>query len=157
MAPQRKITGYDHDLDKVETARHIALKNDGINFIHADISQTDLMHSDAFLLIDTLHYLPHGEQEKILRNCIEHLNKGGCIIIRDADSTMRKKHLGTRISEIFSTGIGFNKTWKGEKKLYFAPREKYLDIFSQYQLNVEVIDQTKMNSNIIYIIKNQGI
>jgi trans-aconitate methyltransferase len=153
MAPQRKITAYDHDLDKIETARHCALKNENIEFIHSDISQMEFIKSDAFLLIDTLHYLPFGEQEKLLRKCIDQLNKGGCMIIRDADANMKKKHLGTRISEIFSTGIGFNKTWQGERKLFFAPREKYLDIFSQYKLNVEIVDQTRMNSNIIYIIR----
>jgi trans-aconitate methyltransferase len=155
MAPARRITAYDHDEDKIDTARNCALKNPKINFIHADICQTELLQSDAFLLIDVLHYLPYEEQEKLIKRCIERLNPGGCMIIRDADAGMKKKHMGTRVSEILSTGIGFNKTWKGKKKLFFTSKEKYLEIFSHYGMDVEIVDQTKMNSNLIYIIRKQ--
>ncbi|MDT8393457.1 MAG: MMPL family transporter [Bacteroidales bacterium] len=156
MAPERKFTAYDYDAGKIDTANHCALKTGSIHFIHADITKTQIPESNAFLLIDVLHYLPPEEQEALIRNCIENLAPQGIIIIREADIGMKKKHLGTRISEILSTGFGFNKTRGSHKKLYFRSKEKYLDIFAQYDLDVDIIDETKMNSNLIYILKNKA-
>jgi hypothetical protein len=68
---------------------------------------------------------------------------------------MRAKHLGTRISELFSTYLGFNKTIGRNKKLYFISKEKYLTIFSQLGLDAEVIDKTKMTSNIVYLLRKK--
>jgi len=155
LSPQRKFHALDHDPDKIDTANNCALKNENIEFEQADVSEVSFKSGDAFLLIDVLHYLPEDEQQKLISRCAQTLNDKGVIIIRDADPGMKKKHRGTRISEFFSTGIGFNKTWKDEKKLFFLSKEKYLQIFSQNNLSVTTIDETKMNSNLIYILKKK--
>ena len=75
--------------------------------------------------------------------------------MRDADAAMRRKHSGTRLSEIISTRSGFNRTWQGRRKLFFLPGEKYLELFSQSGLEAEIIDQTKLTSNLIYILRKK--
>ena len=77
------------------------------------------------------------------------------MIIRDADRGMRKKHFGTRMSEILSTGIGFNKTAGLKEKLYFSSREHYLSVFSSLQMKCEIIDQTRFTSNLIYVLRRE--
>ena len=155
MAPGRKILAYDYDEEKIDTATNCALNNENINFHHADITKTNLEKSDAFLMVDVLHYIPVEEQEKLIAKCAENLLEDGVIIIRDADRSMQKKHLGTRVSELLSTSIGFNKTWEDKKSLFFNSRKNYLKIFTALGLEVQIIDQTKMNSNLIYILKKK--
>jgi len=153
MAPGRKITGYDYDADKIDTANHCALNDSHTAFIHADISTIDPPLSDAFILADVLHYMPVEEQEILIRKCAGRLKAGGVMIIRDADRDMRKKHLGTRISEILSTGIGFNKTAGLKNRLFFSTRSHYLSVFDSLGFECRIIDQTRLTSNLVYIVR----
>ncbi len=155
MAPGRKFIAYDYDPDKIDTANNCALKNKNIRFIHGDIGSIDPPESDAFILADVLHYIPVQEQEELIRKCAGKLKPGGVMIIRDADRGMRKKHFGTRMSEILSTGIGFNKTAGLKEKLYFSSREHYLSVFSSLQMKCEIIDQTRFTSNLIYVLRRK--
>jgi len=155
MARDRKITGYDYDQDKVDTAINCALNNKNINFIQADVTSLDPEESDAFILADVLHYLPANEQENLITKCADHLKKDGVIIIRDADANMKKKHLGTKISEFVSTRIGFNITHGKDYKLYFSSKEFYLEVFSKLKVEVSIIDETKVTSNLVYILKKK--
>lgn len=156
MAPGRELTGYDHDPDKIDTASHCALNNKHTHFILEDVTKLEPEYSDAFILADILHYLPESEQEKLINACAAKLNPGGVIIIRDADAAMHKKHMGTRISEFMSTRIGFNKTPAKDYKLYFRPKEFYMGIFTKMNLEVQVIDDTNLTSNLVYVIKKSN-
>ena len=108
--------------------------------------------SDVFVLNDVLHYLPADKQEQIIDSCINSLNENGMIIIRDADKNMTSRHIGTIITEFFSTGLGFNKS---DNKLEFTSKAKIEKIVAQRNMEMEVIDNTKRTSNVIYIIKSQ--
>jgi 1-acyl-sn-glycerol-3-phosphate acyltransferase len=110
VSKERTILGYDYDEDKIATANNCAIKRKNVNFFLGDITNIDLQQSDVFILNDVLHYLPEKMQIDVISNCISNLNTNGMIIIRDADKDMKKRHLGTRITEILSTNIGFNKT-----------------------------------------------
>jgi len=155
MAPGRQMMAYDYDHDKIDTAKNCALANKNISFTFADVTKLDPEPSDAFILADVLHYFPWEEQEKLITRCSGKLKNDGVIIIRDANADMRKKHLGTRISELLSTSIGFNKTWGKQHKLYFSSKQKYLEIFSELKLDVQIIDDTKITSNLVYILKKK--
>lgn len=155
MAPGRSIIGYDYDPDKIDTARNNNLYNKKTKFIQTDITTLEPTNSDAFLLIDVLHYLPEDEQEKLIVSCSGKLNAGGVLIIRDADADMQKKHLGTRLSEFLSTGIGFNKTPAETHALHFMPKSFYLGIFEKLGLELEIVDDTKLTSNLVYILRKK--
>jgi 2-polyprenyl-3-methyl-5-hydroxy-6-metoxy-1,4-benzoquinol methylase len=91
-----------------------------------------------------------ADQEKVLIKCIENLNPGGMILLRDADSSLKGRHWGTRYTEFISTNVGFNKT---KNKLEFVSSSFILDGLKKHNLNYEKIDNTKLTSNITYIIK----
>jgi len=156
MAPGRQMIAYDYDHDKIDTAMNCALANKSIHFSCADVTTLDPELSDAFILADVLHYFPWIEQENVIRRCAGQLKKDGVIIIREADADMRKKHIGTRISELLSTNIGFNKTWGKKHKLYFSSKGKYLELITALKLDVQIIDDTKMTSNLVYILKKKA-
>jgi uncharacterized protein len=149
ISKDRIITGVDYDADKIATASNCAIKQDNVNFITADITKIDLEYSDVFIINDVLHYMPENHQIAIVESCLNKLNSGGKIIIRDADRDMGSRHLGTRITEMFSTKLGFNKT---EFKMEFVSRSMVETIADNHNLNLRVIDNTWRTSNIIYIL-----
>jgi 1-acyl-sn-glycerol-3-phosphate acyltransferase len=149
---KRNILGVDYDDDKIRLAGNCMSKNDRITFVVADAVTYNYPDADVFLLSDVLHYIPAEKQEQLLTNCINHLNPGGLIIIRDADKDLKKRHLGTRYTEFFSTRSGFNKS--PGRKLYFFSGKKIHELAGRNNLKVEIIDETKLTSNLLYILKH---
>ena len=148
----REITGIDYDEEKIGIAANCISKSDKVNFVCADVTQYEYDFADAFVISDVLHYLSEEQQVEVISRCAKKLNKNGIMIIRDADADKKNRHLGTRYTEMFSTNTGFNKTKVGG--LHFTSAsliKKTLDKFSF--LEYEIIDNTKLTSNIIFVIK----
>jgi uncharacterized protein len=151
VSPQRKVTGIDYDERKIMVAANCPSKSDNQTFICADVLDVDFGQYDVFVLSDVLHYFNEEKQEKLIRKCIEHLKPGGMMIIRDADSSKKSRHLGTRYTEFFSTRSGFNKM--GEGRLFFTSAQKIQSIVSDNGLTLEIIDNTRLTSNVVFVIR----
>lgn len=152
VSNKRQITGIDYDADKISVAINCAIKNENVNFITADITEIEPERSDVFIMSDVLHYMPGQLQIKVVESCIKKLNDNGLIVIRDANKDLKKRHFGTRITELLSTNIGFNKT---KFKLEFVSRSMIERISVNNNVSLEVIDNTKHTSNLIYILRKQ--
>jgi 1-acyl-sn-glycerol-3-phosphate acyltransferase len=150
MSEDRIVIGTDYDEEKIAVANNCFSKNKNISFFAADATECELPKSDAFILSDILHYLPIVEQEKLIVKCMDNLNPNGMILLRDADSSLKSRHFGTRYTEFISTNVGFNKT---KNKLEFVSSSFILDVAKKHNFNIEKIDNTKLTSNITYIIK----
>ena len=150
MSEDRVVIGTDYDEDKIIVANNCFSKTKNISFFAADATECELPKSDAFILSDILHYLPVIEQEKLLIKCMDSLNAGGMILLRDADSSLKGRHWGTRYTEFVSTNVGFNKT---KNKLEFVSSNFILEVVKKHGFNYHKIDNTKLTSNITYIIK----
>ncbi|MCX6296685.1 MAG: 1-acyl-sn-glycerol-3-phosphate acyltransferase, partial [Bacteroidetes bacterium] len=150
MSEDRIVIGTDYYEEKIAVANNCFSKTNNITFFTADATECELPKSDAFILSDILHYLPVTEQEKLLIKCMDSLNPGGMVLLRDADSSLKGRHWGTRYTEFFSTNVGFNKT---KNKLEFVSSSFLLDVVKKHGFNFEKIDNTKLTSNITYIIK----
>ena len=151
---ERTITGIDYDCKKINTVNHNISKTDKLNFICSDVLKVDFQKSDAFVINDVLHYMPKDKQKELIIKCINHLNDNGQIIIRDGNSEMKKKHKGTKLSEFFSTKlIKFNKT--NYEKLHFTSKHEILEIVSEFDFDVQIVDETKFTSNIIFVLKKR--
>jgi len=148
---ERIITGIDYDEEKVELARHCIAKPNNVEFVCADAVNYNFGTADVFVLSDVLHYLSDEDQEKVLRNCFSGLNPGGLVMVRDADSDLQKRHLGTRYTEFFSTSFGFNKT--SSSQLNFFSGKKIIQIAGRYGMHTEIIDNTRLTSNLLYIMR----
>jgi 2-polyprenyl-3-methyl-5-hydroxy-6-metoxy-1,4-benzoquinol methylase len=154
VSRDRRITGIDYDPEKIELADHCISKHDGVTFVSADASTYPFENSDVFILNDMLHYMPEDKQKELLLRCAAHLNKGGMIMIRDADKDLAKRHLGTRYTEFFSTRSGFNKA--KDNRLYFFSGQKIREIADDQGLQLEIVDNTKLTSNILYVLRKEG-
>jgi len=155
VSPSRQIIGLDYDEEKVLLAQNTFLQVEGLNFEVADISKVELSNADVFILNDVLHYLPENLQTLCIENCMKKLNPGGQIIIRDADTDLEKRTRGTKLTEFFSTRLlHFNKT--NYNGLFFFSGKKIENLALQNNFLVDRIDQTKLTSNMIYILKRKG-
>jgi uncharacterized protein len=150
---KRTILGIDYDQNKIEVASHCISKNERIQFVAADAVTYDYPRADVFILSDVLHYLPEEKQEYLLIRCLQQLNHGGQIIIRDGDRDLKKRHRGTRLTEFFSVNFGFNKAL--HKKLFFFSGKKIIEIANQHGMDVQIVDDTRLTSNLIYVIKHK--
>lgn len=152
LSNERIIEAIDYDTEKIQVAQESFLKNDNITFKAADATTHSLRPSDVFLISDMLHYIPKGEQNRLIRNCLDNLNPGGLLIIRDGDADLKERHEGTVWTEKLSTQIfGFNKI-KNEP-LTFLSGTDIKRIAQAYNLSVERLDLTQKTSNIIFVIK----
>jgi len=155
LSDDRNITGIDYDDNKIELANYCISQNptfrNRVNFVQADIGDYKFNKCDVFILSDVLHYMPEEKQDILIKRCIENLNPNGMIIIRDADRDLRKRHWGTKYTEFFSTRFGFNRM--KYKRLYFISGKQISNIVSKNKMDLQIIDNTKFTSNIIYIIR----
>ncbi|MFT3739397.1 MAG: 1-acyl-sn-glycerol-3-phosphate acyltransferase [Breznakibacter sp.] len=150
----RQVTGIDYDEEKISVAANLPAKGNGISFKAMDIAREDLPEGDVFIFNDVLHYLPEARQAEIVERCMGALPVNGMIIIRDADSDMKKRTFRTKLTEFQSTKIfKFNKA---DYKLTFVPGRLIKDLAARKGLSCEVVDKSYLGtSNITYVIKRQ--
>ena len=150
----RTITGIDYDAAKINTANHCFDKPEGLQFYCANAMDHPFDSYDAIILADMLHYLPPQQQVALIEKCIRHLRPGGLLIIREGNADMQQRHLGTRITEFFSTRVfRFNKTT--QEGLFFLPGNLLRDIATRHQIGYSEIDQSTFTSNMIYVLTNK--
>ncbi|HNW89078.1 MAG TPA: MMPL family transporter [Bacteroidales bacterium] len=150
ISPERNILGIDFDEEKIEIAANCMSKQPNINFSHQDITEFEFENYDVFILSDVLHYLPDDKQFQVLKRCIDKLNKGGIVLIRDGNKDMEKEHKKTRLTEFISTRFEFNKS-EG-KKLHFFSASKLMEIASMLGVKVRIIEKGSITSNTLYLL-----
>lgn len=151
---QRQITGIDYDEDKIDTANNCFSKTAMINFVHSDVMGFEFERYDAIILADMLHYLKPEEQKQVIKKCIDNLNAGGMIIIRDGDADKAAQHKKTKLTEYFSTRVlGFNKT--SDEGLDFLSGSMIRKIAAENNLTCSEVPDSKLTSNTIFILKAQ--
>lgn len=151
LSEKRLINGIDYDEDKIAVAQHGWLRNERIRFTCADAMTCPLPESDVFILNDILHYISHEEQRLLLLKCSRHLRPGGMIIVRDGNTTNKKKHRLTRFTEWLSTRIvNFNKT---TVQLCFTSEKQIQAVAKECRMSVESSANDRYTSNTIYIFR----
>jgi uncharacterized protein len=154
LSEERTVTGIDYDEEKVETAKHNYSKNDRINFAVGDVTTFPLGKYDAIIIADVLHYLTPEAQELTIRRAVEALNPEGRLIIRDGNAELKERHQGTQLTELFSVKIlKFNKS---TNDLHFLKASQLQQIAANLNCTVEIIDDTKFTSNVIFVVRNQN-
>jgi 2-polyprenyl-3-methyl-5-hydroxy-6-metoxy-1,4-benzoquinol methylase len=149
----RLILGIDFDDEKIEVATNCVSKTDNLSFAVGDVTNYEMPVADGFIISDVLHYLKEEQQIQVIENCVSKLNKGGVLLIRDADKDITSRQKGTWYTEFMSTKVfGFNKT--KTDGLHFVSGTTIKNTLKRFpQLQVEVIDNTKLTSNIIYVAR----
>ncbi|WP_224995957.1 1-acyl-sn-glycerol-3-phosphate acyltransferase [Cesiribacter sp. SM1] len=149
----RQVTGIDYDTAKIEVAKNCPVKPANVQFDHGDVTTYPYGEADVFVVSDVLHYLLPEDQQLLLNNMVKKLKPGGKIILRDGDSSKKDRHKGTKLTEVFSTGSGFNKT---KNELHFISGRMVEDFAAEHGLELEIIDNTKLTSNTVFVLRHKG-
>lgn len=169
-AEQRQWIGVDYDEEKIINARnHYArnahaifskkaargsqyeLENPLLRFVHNDVTTFKLQPCNGIIISDVLHYLLPNDQQQLLNKCYDALLPNGILILRDGVEELSKRHKGTKLTEKLSTQIfKFNKT---HNELHFITRKFIEDWAREKNLAVEIIDNTKKTSNLIFVLR----
>ncbi len=153
-APERRLTGIDYDEEKIAVANQCFDKTDRIRFSPADVLTYRFATYDTIILSDVLHYLQPAQQQTVLETCVNRLNPGGSVIIRDGNKDLEDRHQGTRLSEFFSTKLfSFNKTTA--QGLSFLSGNSIRQLAARQGLVCEEIDTTKFTSNVIFVLRQE--
>jgi 1-acyl-sn-glycerol-3-phosphate acyltransferase len=151
LSDQRNITGVDYDKEKIEVASHGYLKSEQLKFYCADVTQVPLEKYDGIVISDVLHYLSHEAQETLLQRTMDALKPGGVLLVREGNADLRARHKGTRLTEVFSVKLlRFNKSTNG---LNFLSGETIKRIANQNGHSMEIDDDAKYTSNVIFVIR----
>lgn len=151
---EREILGLDYDEEKINIADNCVHKSDKIKFETADVITYQFPKADGIIISDVLHYLEPGKQIDVIKKLAQSLNKNGVLVIRDADADLKSRQAGTAYTEFMSTKVlGFNKTKKSG--LHFVSGKLVKETIAQFQdLQLEIIDNTKLTSNITYVVRH---
>jgi uncharacterized protein len=153
LSSQRKITGVDYDEEKITVANHGYLKTDRLRFFCADVTTFELEKYDGIVISDVLHYLEYNEQEILLGRCMDALNTGGILLVREGNKDLKERHKGTELTEFFSVKLlKFNKS---THSLNFLSGERIKEIANKRGMTVEIDDNAKFTSNVIFVIREQ--
>ncbi len=153
LSKKRVILGIDYDKDKIEIASNGYSVNERLCFKTANATEYEMAASDVFILNDMLHYLPLSDQEMLLAKCVNNMNDGGMVIVRDGDSGKRRDHRITRLSEWFSINlIGFNKAVQSP---CFTDNLQIGQWAGNMNCTLEVLRNDRLTSNTIYIFKKE--
>jgi SAM-dependent methyltransferase len=152
-APERIFVGVDYDEEKVETAQHNFLRDEGISFEQGDLTLYKPKPCDGIIISDVLHYLLPEGQEALLEHCYEALNDDGLLIIRDGVMELQKRIKGTKHTEFWSTKImKFNKT---TNDLHFIS-QAFIETFAEsHNMSIEVYDFAKFTANLTFVLKKR--
>ena len=139
------VLGYDYDQDKVDVAQSSYLTTEGLRFAASDIVEVHPENADGIIIADTLHYLTKDQQSHVLDNCLNGLNSGGVLLVRDGILSDSETHEWTKKTERWSTQImKFNKV-KGD--LHFMPKSFYEEWASLNNLTIKYHVQSNKSSN----------
>ena len=150
----RVITGVDYDEDKIAIAANGYDKSDNLIFEHGDVRSLNIKDADAVFFNDVLHYMEREQQMSVLKKTVDRLSNEGMILIRDGITDLEERHFVTEKTERYSTQIiGFNKTTDA---LSFFSSKDIFNFANKEGLNCEMIEQSKKNSNVLFILRKRA-
>ena len=85
--------------------------------------------------------------------CINNLNPGGVLLIKDADRKDEKGQKLTWLTEFFSTNFGFNIM--PHDQLYFTSGEELKKIADKNNMDFSIVQGAQYSSNTIFAIKHK--
>lgn len=147
----REIIGVDYDEKKIEIAANSYGKTEKLSFVRADVTSFEFGNQDVIFLNDMLHYLSEEEQHALLLRCVDHLNPGGIIFIRDGVTDQQDTHQKTQLTEWFSTRFfSFNKK---DKPFHFFSKSYIRTLADSKGLSIEERSHSRKTSNMLFILR----
>jgi len=148
---QRLVTGIDLAPEKIEVARETVGSRDNMDFICADIFETDFPECDAITIVDVLYLLPRSGQLRILQECRRKLRDGGLLVWKAQERRPLWKFAWTWSQEMLTTSAGVTRGRRG--KLSFLSCGDALDTLKTAGFKTRVVEMRSRRpySDILYL------
>jgi SAM-dependent methyltransferase len=91
------VTGFDEDAERIAVANRAA--EGRAHFEVKSLANVDFPEADTILFVDSLHYLPIDEQNRVLSRAVHALTPGGRLVVRDVDAGGSVRAAFTAIAE----------------------------------------------------------
>ncbi|MBW2170540.1 MAG: class I SAM-dependent methyltransferase [Deltaproteobacteria bacterium] len=126
LSQARQVRGVDISHRRLRAAQFASAHIHNVAFEYSDLLQYTFDRCNCILLIDTLHYFPVPDQNRLLKKCYERIGPGGRLLLRDSNKDKKFRHFVTRFHETIMTRSGFTK---GEMLCFrsFAELTNYLE------------------------------
>lgn len=112
--PGLKILGVDLNEGRIAAAQDAKsrLDVDNVEFKVDDARDIDLVDGlDVIYMLDILHHIPPDSARALLRQCYDHLDAGGLLIVKDVDTRPRYKMAFTWLLDVLMTKGEFPDYW----------------------------------------------
>lgn len=132
IQPERKVYGFEFDKEKITVAKEIANRAliNNVFLKTSNITKTDIFSAEAIIIMHVLHHLKSfDEQEKLLKDCIGKLKKGGVLIIDEVDRNYSLRYFLALLTD--------NLLYLGDC-FYYRSKQDMLSMLSKFPLTVEV-------------------
>ena len=119
-APDRRVTGIDVDVEKLEVARAAAGQG-GLDCTFEAVEGAALPDGpfDGIAIVDVLYLLDAADQRSLLRSCAERLAPGGALVVKEMAPSPRWKATWNVVQETASVKVlGITA---GEKLTFLPP------------------------------------
>lgn len=135
-SPERKILGVEIDETRISQADH-GLAN--VSFRVDDATKVKIPGCKAIVLFHLLHHLESfSDQERVIKNCLKALKKGGKLIIVEVNIKLTFKYLLSWLADHFIVPILFEKKLF-EPYIYFRKKEEWLKLLGSLGFSCKVI------------------
>lgn len=148
--PGLQIDAVDMDEQKIAYASNGTEKTGNLTFWAGDIKAVDYSGYTKIFFNDVLHYLSETDLNTFTNELFSQLKPSQTVFIRDGNEDDGDSHKTTKLTEVFSTSTGFNKT---TNQLFFFGKTWLEGKATEHNLKFEMIDQESRTSNVLYIIK----
>lgn len=148
---KRKVIGIDLAPEKIRIASETIGRRSNIDFICADIFETEIPECDAITIVDVLYLLPAPEQLRILKECHGSLRESGLLIWKAQERKPWYKFAFTWTQEMLTTSAGVTRGRRG--RLTFLSREAATDALKTAGFKPRVVEMKgyRPYSDILYI------
>ncbi len=125
---KRKIIGIELDKARVNEADR-GLTN--TSFKQGDATKTNIIKADCVVMFHLLHHLlSHKDQEKVIRNSINGLKKGGKLVIVEVNNKPFIKYLISWITDHLLVAWLFEKRLY-EPNIFFRPEDEWVKLLKE--------------------------
>ncbi len=129
----QELSAFDADRRKIALLRDAA--GDRARIESRDLLDLPQTEVDTVLLIDVLHYLPHGEQNELLRQIATRVPHGR-ILIRELDAVPGARSALTRLAEWLAKVSGYNR---GRASRHYRPARELVSALAEHGFSCQVL------------------
>ncbi len=153
----RRVIGIDLDEDKIAIAQQLTFPN--LRFVTGNIADTELPQAAAISILDVLYLLPYQLQEHLLAVCMERLQPGGLIILKETAERPRWKLALTLLEETLAVRILRITATTGSARFYFRSRADWQRLLDRLGFNVETIplDTGYYHPHVVFVARKSAV